>query len=132
MNRYFASPSPCPPIKFTFKTLTAGVPEPLVNFNNNNDSKPARGRSRSRVHDRPLYVDLAYVPETSAEKLGDYSNLVRAKTYVMSSEMANREVFSKIVYGIRKWTNPEVETTVVSLGNESDADQWLVYITSCF
>ena len=44
----------------------------------------------------------------------------------MSSEMANREVFSKIVYGIRKWTNPEVETTVVSLGNESDADQWLV------
>ena len=52
--------------------------------------------------------------------------MVRAKTYVMSSEMANREVFSKIVYGIRKWTNPEVETTVVSLGNESDADQWLV------
>ena len=50
--------------------------------------------------------------------------MVRAKTYVMSSEMANREVFSKIVYSIRKWTNPEVETTVVSLGNESDADQW--------
>ena len=71
-----------------------------------------------------MVVDLAYVPETSAEKLGEFSNLVRAKTYVMSSEMANREVFSKIVYGIRKWTNPEVETTVVSLGNESDADQW--------
>ena len=101
----------------------------LVNFNNNNDFKKSKnrnnsndtkettrvsgrsGRTRSRVHDRPIYVDLSYVPETTHDRLGDFSNLVRAKTYVLSSEMANRDVFSKILFGIRKWANPEIETT---------------------
>ena len=45
---------------------------------------------------------------------------------MLSSECATREIFAKILFGIRKWSGPEVETTIVSLGDESDADQWFV------
>ena len=106
-----------------------------VNFNNNNDAATAqaktaastaasRGRARSRVHDRPIYVDLTYVPETSVERLADFSSLIRARTYVLSSDMAQREVFVRLLQGMKKWINPEIETTIVSLGNEEDADRW--------
>ena len=46
----------------------------------------------------------------------------------MSSESATREMFSKVLFGIRKWAGMDVETTIVSLGNEVDADQWSVLI----
>ncbi|CAG5105018.1 Oidioi.mRNA.OKI2018_I69.chr1.g1761.t1.cds [Oikopleura dioica] len=95
---------------------------PIGNTNNNNDSK--RGRGRARAFDRPIYVDLTYVPDTTPERLADFSNLVRAKTYVLSSEVANREIFARVLFGIRKWATTDTETTIVSLGDESDADLW--------
>lgn len=96
-----------------------------LNLNNNNDTK-SRGRIRSRNLDRPIYVDLTYVPDAPPEKLNEFSNLIRAKTYVLSSETATREIFSKILFGIRKWAGMDIETTIVSLGNEADADQWSI------
>ncbi|CBY17827.1 unnamed protein product, partial [Oikopleura dioica] len=95
---------------------------PIRNKNNNNDAK--RGRGRARSFDRPIYVDLSYVPDTTPERLADFSNLVRAKTYVLSSEIANREIFARILFGIKKWAGGEMETTIVSLGDEAEADLW--------
>lgn len=64
------------------------------------------------------------MPETSVERLADFSSLIRARTYVLSSDMAQREVFVRLLQGMKKWINPEIETTIVSLGNEEDADRW--------
>ena len=116
------------------------IRRPVNNFNNNNDLAAAttkdtapkassstaasRGRARSRVHDRPVYVDLTYVPETTVDRLVDFSTLIRARTYVLSSDMAQREVFVRLLQGMKKWINPDIETTIVSLGNEEDADRW--------
>ena len=50
----------------------------FIDYLDNND-KSSRGRMRSRNLDRPIYVDLTYVPDTSPEKLGEFSNLIRAK-----------------------------------------------------
>ena len=46
------------------------------------------------------------------------------RTYVLSSEVANREIFARILFGIKKWVGGEMETTIVSLGDEAEADLW--------
>lgn len=46
------------------------------------------------------------------------------RTYVLSSEVANREIFARILFGIKKWAGGEMETTIVSLGDEAEADLW--------
>ena len=51
----------------------------ILSDNLDNNDKSSRGRMRSRNLDRPIYVDLTYVPDTSPEKLGEFSNLIRAK-----------------------------------------------------
>lgn len=57
-----------------------------------------------------------------------YQNLTGVKftlrTYVLSSEVANREIFARILFGIKKWAGGEMETTIVSLGDETEADLW--------
>lgn len=111
--------------------LPSPIPPPSMNYTRSmNNETPGRMKERSSRSDepqKPVYLDLAYVPYHGDSHYTDveFFKRVRARYYVFSGVEPSKEVFNALLEGKKTWENKELEVTIIPTYDSDVLGYWV-------
>jgi len=107
-------PSPIPPPNMNTRTI-------------NHETKTKERNSRSDESQKPVYLDLAYVPYHGDSHYTDieFFKRVRARYYVFSGVEPCKEVFNALLEAKKTWENKELEVTIIPTYDSDVLGYWV-------